>query len=137
MKDMALDDYQALALPETGLVPMRFLRGTITDRPGDIAGFSPESAMAMHSQGLAEPLKGEGKAPAAAKKSGPVTSASATGEEADFARRTAIVIPEDWMGQHHLPKIQMAKEISGEAVTTKVDAEAVIQAELDRRAKAA
>jgi len=134
-KDMTLEDYRALARPRTGLVPMKFLKATLTDKVDDIAGYTPETAMAMHASGLAEPAEGGGKAPGSAeKKSGPVTSKVLDKpEDSDAARRGGVEIPDEWEGIHHLQRITLAEKITGKRPGTAADADNVIRAELERR----
>lgn len=47
-----------------------------------------------------------------------------------------VEIPENWKEAHHRTRMSLARQISGQQPTGAEDADATIQAELDRRAKA-
>lgn len=50
---------------------------------------------------------------------------------------TEVVIPDNWQSLHHATKKKLAREISGEDPADTAAAEAVIEAEIARRAAAA
>lgn len=122
-----VEDFEKLK-NELGLVPMKFLLSTITEKVGDIRGAEPYTAMRWYNEGLAEPVKALKTKPA--EKGGPQP-------DNEDVRRSAIAIPEGWAGEHHLNRVKLAKEITGkkEGLTAE-EADAAIQAELDRRAAA-
>lgn len=119
-----VEDFEKLR-NDVGLVPMKFLRATIGEFVGDVRGAEPYTALRWYNEGLAEPVGKLSVAPA--QKPAPAPSA-------DDARKSGIVIPENWRGQHHLTNISLAKEITGsDEKLTKEQAEKIIEAEVARR----
>ncbi|MFG1304162.1 hypothetical protein V5F34_08485 [Xanthobacter autotrophicus] len=93
-------------------------------KPGDARDFGEltaglDAAGFLESEGTLAPNSG-GTAPGAG------------GEGA-----TEVVIPEDWKSLHHATKKKLAREITGEDPADTAAAEAVIEAEIARRAAAA
>lgn len=128
-----VEDFEKLANKDTGLVPMKFLVPTITDRVGDIQGVEPRTALRWHNDGLAEPAKGT------VKPSGEAPDDTAKKGSDDDLRRGAIAIAPDWSGLHHLQRIALARNIAGKGNDEKMtaeDADKVIQAEVERRGAA-
>lgn len=126
---MDLSEYEKLALPSTGLVPMEITRSFTPYAKGDTAGFHPAVAMSHHQDGFAVPLKPDGS-PAKIKQ-------AAQAKQAEQKAESLVEIPENWQELHHLPLIAIAEKITGQKVAKKDDAIAVIEAELARRAGAA
>ena len=118
-----VEDFDKLKNPDTGLVPMRFLVPTITDRVGSIQGVEPRTALRWYNDGLAEPAKGK----VSGKPENPDAGSVAL-TDAD-KRKAGITIPEDWRSQHHLKNIALAKDIAGDKDRsfTKEQAETEIQ----------
>ena len=124
---MDLQDFEKLALRTTGLVPMQMLKDIAPNFKGDIAGLFPAAAKDYFDKGAAVPLGRDGKpvkVAAPKKKAGTVSAANPAGE---------IAIPENWRDLHHLQMIPIAAQISGEKVTKKDEAIAIIELELKRR----
>lgn len=120
-------DFEALA-NNIGLIPMRFLKATITEFKGDIRGAEPTTALRWYNEGLAEPVKGI--EPAASPSGG---KAAPTDEE---TRLSGIAIGDNWAADHHLKRISLARQIDPKAdqSLTAEAADKIIQAELARRA---
>lgn len=93
-----VEDFEALANPN-GLVPMRFLQGTITEHVGDIRGAAPSLALRWYNIGLAEPMNG-------------ISLRAAEPRPAED-ERPEIEIPATWREEHLLSRIALAKRISG------------------------
>ncbi|MGV6872548.1 hypothetical protein ACUSIJ_07630 [Pseudochelatococcus sp. B33] len=126
---MNLDDFQALALPTTGLVPMVILAESVDQhQQGDVAGFQPDAAFrlfaarraAVYNPATGETLASDGK-PAA-------VSAPAAPAAYD------VEIPDDWQSLHHIRLIALAAKITGDKVASKDEAIAIIERELTARA---
>lgn len=110
------------------LVPVKVIKGFKCWNTGDTAGFLEAEVVALERANHVvriDPKTGEPIA-----KPEPAGAPAPVGMDAD-----EIVIPENWADQHHLIIIALAKKID-ETVKTKVDAIAVIEAELERRAGA-
>lgn len=123
-----VEDFDKLKNKDTGLVPMKFLVPTITDRVGAIQGVEPRTALRWYNDGLAEPAKGT------VKPSGePQEPAKDAGDE---ARKSALAISPDWKSAHHLQRIALARNIAGTSEGEKLTAEQadkIIEAEVARR----
>lgn len=108
-----------------GLVRMKFVESEAPYMQGQIAGLYPDEALGMLSHEKAAPCDENGEfipLKAVVKRS-----------EAPKASNT-VEIPDNWSALHHLQKIRLAKEIRGSEEPIKLDdAEAVIQAEVERR----
>lgn len=118
-----VEDFNDLANEDTGLVPMKFLKPTITEFKGDIRGAEPVTALRWYNDGLAEPLEGVKTKP------NPQPAGAVT------AGVGGVPIPEGWEGLHHLQQIQLAKQLTGASNMTAEEARTAIQAELAKRAK--
>lgn len=93
-------------------------------KPGDARDFG-ELTAGLEAAGF---LESEGAQP-------PNSGGSATdGTGGDGP--TEVVIPENWQGLHHATKKKLAREITGEDPANTAAAEAVIEAEIARRAAA-
>lgn len=86
--------------------------------PGDVRDFGP------HADGL----EAAGNIGAEGEMTAPPVSATESGGA------PAVEIPADWSGLHHATRKKLAREISGEEAADTAAADAVIAAELARRA---
>lgn len=125
---MNIEDFQALALPTTGLVPMVIVAESVDQyQRGDIAGFQPDIAFrlfagrraAVYDVATGDTLASDG-APATA----PATATPASYD---------IEIPDDWQSLHHIRLIALAGKITGGKVASKDEAVAVIEREIVAR----
>lgn len=117
-------DFEALA-NDIGLIPMRFLKATITEFKGDVRGAEPTTALRWYNEGLAEPVKGVKTS------STPASPAAPTDEE---TRLSGITIADGWADEHHLKRIALAKQIAGNDASLNTEqADGIIKAELERR----
>lgn len=128
--------YEALAAENhRGLVAMLFQENAMPYVVGDVAGFPPRNARAMHAQGQAVPyFADDADRPADM----PVQRAAAPSNAAEIARLDALDVSLDIFEESKLAWIALAKKIlnvhqnTGGITATKADA--VIRAELARRA---
>jgi hypothetical protein len=114
-KVTTVEDFEKLT-NHRGLVPMRFLKATITEFEGDIRGVTPDVAHRYFLEGLAEPLDGAPEATGA-------DPNAAAAEPADEPVR----IPADWEKQHYLKRIALAQQITGEKPANTEDADRIIR----------
>lgn len=117
-----------------GLVPMVFLSSAMPYKAGDIAGFVPKDARAMHVAGQAEPILPEGvKVPAAE----PERSGVPAAEAEEIIRLNAIDVSPAIFAEDPLSQVAKAAEIKnlGKKATKPTPEQAVeiINAELKRR----
>lgn len=127
---MDLKDFEKLANKEHGLVPMRVTEGFAPYAKDSIAGFFPGDALKHFTGGHAVPVGPDGKDLVATKTASaqPVTPAAPT-------PGSVVPIPEGWEKEHHLKRVKLAKEISGNDSISKADeADPIIAAEVERRA---
>ena len=130
---MSLQAFTALALKETGLVRMRVTNGFAPHVQGEIAGFAPTVALALFTSNEAVPVDEKGEE-IAIKEAAPKPKAVATGVT---TKSTRIDIPDGWKDLHHLQRVKLAKEITGDDnIKTADAADAAILAEIERRAGA-
>ena len=127
---MDLKDFEKLANKEHGLVPMRVTEGFAPYAKNSIAGFFPGDAFKHFTGGHAVPVGANGK-DLIAIKTGPTQPdtpvATSLGK--------VVPIPESWEKEHHLKRVKLAKEISGNDSISKADeADPIIAAEVERRA---
>lgn len=123
-KDMKVEDYAALANEGTGLVPMKHIKHTSTEKDGDVFGYEPHTAKRLHDEGWAEPV-GDLKSVKVDEKV--VTTDSET------ERLSKIAIPDDWRTMHHLQLMKLASQLAGRNVGTKAEAEQIVEVEYGRR----
>lgn len=133
-----VEDFNAIADEDTGLVPMRILLPTITDKVGDVLGYIPVTALQFYLVGTAEPFGGF-KTAEAKRLHRERTEASGrtvvdAAEEDDQEIELAI---DGFRDMHHLQLIQLAKAVSGKTGNMKKeDALAILDAEEKRRTEA-
>ncbi|MCL8382064.1 hypothetical protein [Xanthobacter aminoxidans] len=104
-----------------------FLRDASPYAAGEAAGF--EEAEARR-------LKAEGMVAIPDEENDPADDGSDQGG-GDGTAGDLVVIPENWHDLHHATRKKLAREISGEEPADTAAADAVIAAEVDRRAAAA
>lgn len=136
----------------TGQYPIALTAQVDHYPPGKIMGFNYKNAIKIIAAGMgSQPPKPKGvecvdvgvsstaisvPARAAAKAAAPKASPK-SGDAGNGHDPGKVQIPGDWETTHHLRVIQIAKQIDPDApVKSKADAEAVIQAELERRGAA-
>jgi len=127
---MDLKDFEKLANKEHGLVPMRVTEGFAPYAENAIAGFFPGDALQHFTGGHAVPVDANGKDLV-------VTKANPTPPATPGAKTpgSVVPIPEGWEKEHHLKRVKLAKEISGNDSISKADeADPIIAAEVERRA---
>jgi hypothetical protein len=146
---MDLSDLENLKNPNTGLVPMKIVRGFAPYKNGDTAGFPPKVALDYIRSGHATlldakvqehvkaQLQQETDAKAAAVTSDALAKAGAA--PAGEIDPSKVVIPENWKELHPLKRITLAKQLTGEYFVPKDVkpsdyADTLIQTEADRRA---
>lgn len=113
-----------------GLVPMEFIEAAMPHAIGDVAGYKPHEAKALHDRGIAVPHGSVyDRGDIAERRDASVV----VPETDDELRRSQVDLGDDPMGQHHLQRIKLAAEIAGRDVSTKADADEIIQAEIARR----
>ena len=117
-----------------GLVRMKVLKSFTPHFEGEIAGFAPDNASDLYTAGDAIPVDEKGeeiKIEKAVFTSKPLKGVSTT----DLT--SGPEIPADWQKLHHLQRVKLAKEITGnEDIKTADAADAAILAEIERRAGA-
>lgn len=124
---MKLSQFQALAAASaTGLVAMRVAEAFTPYSEGDIAGFQPDEAHKLFKAKLLTLPDGVNE---------PTVDSDndEDGKGADDGGATAVEIPEDWEGLHHLTRVKLAKDITGGDIANKEAADEAIRAELARR----
>jgi hypothetical protein len=118
---MKLEDFEALTNAR-GLVAMTVIEGFAPFSVGDVAGFTPDEALRLFNRG-AVAVPGEAKTARRAAPVQPKTEGEAQ-----------IEIPEDWATMHHLKRVSLAGKLAERKVETKEEADAIIGAEVERRA---
>ncbi|MCR5875163.1 hypothetical protein LRS10_13780 [Phenylobacterium sp. J426] len=122
---MKLSQFQALAAASaTGLVAMRVAEAFTPYSEGDVAGFQPDEAHKLFKAKVLTLPDGVRE---------PSVEDDEDDNGADDAEATAVVIPEEWEGLHHLTRVKLAKEITGGEIANKEAADEAIRAELARR----
>lgn len=118
-----------------GLVAMTFLVNAMPYRVGEVAGFVPSQARAMHAVGDAVPYFKEGEALPAVQDTG--IRASETAERsAEIERLNGIELSAAIYAEDKLAQIAMAKRIKGVDPKSKMtleEATEIIRVELTRR----
>lgn len=121
-----------------GLVPMRIKNGFTPHAEGEIAGFPPATAEALYLAGDAVVVDKNGdeiEVKASASPAQVMAGVSAKDFPTPPGGVTPAEIPEGWEDLHHLQRVKLAKAISGrDDISKKEDADAVIRAEVERRA---
>lgn len=124
------------AVKKTGLVLVKYLIPVGAYRADDVGGLRPDDAL------MAVNLKAVEPAPVPADvetvdtglRPSPGETPNVVAADADVARRAGIEIPADWRDQHQLKRRKLAEEIARAIAETAAEADAVIEAELSRRA---
>ena len=116
--------FEQLVNPK-GLVVMRVTDSFAPYFEGDLAGFPPEEAARLFKLKAAEPVDEKGQV---IDLSGDVIEV-----RREPARSSAVAIPENWESLHHLQRLRIAKELTGQQPATVEEADSVIRAELQRR----
>lgn len=112
---------------ESGLVRMRFVADRTPYYEGSMAGFPPDVAANLMSDGDAFPCDDAGR---------PIQVAvDAPSAPQLIETRTIVAIPPDWESSHHLARIRLAKAIRGgdQPVVTAQEADDIIRTEVQRR----
>ena len=127
-----IDHYTDMAAKNhRGLVPMVFMQASLPYAAGAVAGFMPDQAKALHDAGTAVPHKSVFEAGSV---EGKADASIVTNGTAEDARKSAIDLGTDPLGLHQLEKIKLAKAVSNLDVTDAAAADAILRAEIDRRA---
>lgn len=126
-----IDHYVSMANKNhRGLVPMVFAKTVLPYAQGDVAGFRPEEAKALHDDGTAVPHSSVYEAGAVETKAGASVLVDASEDE---RRRSAVALGDEPLAAHQLDRIKLAKALEGGDVSSPEAADAIITAELDRR----
>ncbi|MCJ2019460.1 hypothetical protein MKK84_18795 [Methylobacterium sp. E-065] len=113
-----------------GLVPMEFIEPAMPHAVGDVAGYKPAEAKALHDRGIAVPHGSVYDRGDVAERR---DASQVVPETDDELRRSQVDLGDEPLGRHHLQRIKLAAEIAGRDVSTKDDADEIIRAEIARR----
>jgi hypothetical protein len=113
-----------------GLVPMEFIEPAMPHGVGDVAGYKPAEAKALHDRGIAVPHDSVyDRGDLAERRDASVV----VPETDDELRRSQVDLGEGPLERHHLQKIKLAAQIAGRDVSKADEADEIIRAEIARR----
>ncbi len=130
-KRMEIEDqfrpaFESIANSE-GIVRMKFVESEAPYMEGSIAGLYVNEALKMFSHERAGPCDADGNF-LPLKKNSPRSEAPTASYD--------VEIPDSWSELHHLQRIRLANSINGtDTKMTVVEADAIIQTEIERRTK--
>lgn len=113
-----------------GLVPMAFIEAAMPHAVGDVAGYKPLEAKALHDRGIAVPHDSVyDRGDIAERRDASVVIP----ETEDELRRSQVDLGDEPLDRHHLQRIKLAAQIAGHEVSKADEADEIIRAEIARR----